>query len=162
MKRLLPSPLLSASLFALWLLLNQSVSAGHLVLAAAVAVVMPLLAAPLRPSPARLRRPGTLLRLILMVGGDVVRSNLEVGWGMLRSWRRMPRSAYVAIPLALHDAHGLAALAVITTVVPGTVWLELAPDRSAVLLHVWDVDDEAAFIAHYKARYERPLMEIFG
>ena len=55
----------------------------------------------------------------------------------------------------------LAALAVITTVVPGTVWSELAIDRSAVLLHVFDVDDQAAFVARYKARYERPLIEIF-
>jgi len=55
----------------------------------------------------------------------------------------------------------LASLAMITAVVPGTVWAELATDRSALLLHVFDVDDEAAFIAHYKSRYERPLQEIF-
>ena len=54
-----------------------------------------------------------------------------------------------------------ASLAIITTVVPGTVWSELAADRSAVRLHVFDVDDEAAFVALYKRRYERPLMEIF-
>jgi multicomponent K+:H+ antiporter subunit E len=45
--------------------------------------------------------------------------------------------------------------------VPGTVWSELAPDRSALLLHVWDVDEEPAFVARYKARYEKPLREIF-
>ena len=28
---------------------------------------------------------------------------------------------------------------------------------ASLLLHVFDLDDEAAFIAHYKARYERPL-----
>ena len=41
------------------------------------------------------------------------------------------------------------------------MWAELAVDRSAVLLHVFDVDDEAAFVADFKARYERPLKEIF-
>ena len=65
------------------------------------------------------------------------------------------------IPLELRDPGALATLAVVTTIVPGTVWCELALDRSAVLLHVLEVDDEAAFVAHYKARYERPLMEIF-
>jgi multicomponent K+:H+ antiporter subunit E len=29
------------------------------------------------------------------------------------------------------------------------------------LLHVFDLDDEALFIEHFKATYERPLMEIF-
>ena len=38
---------------------------------------------------------------------------------------------------------------------------ELAPDRSALLLHVFDVGDEADFVAHYKSRYEHPLQEIF-
>jgi multicomponent K+:H+ antiporter subunit E len=55
-----------------------------------------------------------------------------------------------------------AALAVITAVVPGTVWCELAPDRSAFRLHVFDVEeDDEAFVARFKARYERPLQEIF-
>jgi multicomponent K+:H+ antiporter subunit E len=41
------------------------------------------------------------------------------------------------------------------------VWCELALDRSVLLLHVFHVEDESAFVAHYKERYERPLMEIF-
>ena len=45
--------------------------------------------------------------------------------------------------------------------VPGTVWCELARDGSALLLHVWDAPDEAAFVAHYKQRYEQPPREIF-
>ena len=67
----------------------------------------------------------------------------------------------MVVPLELRDVHALAALAMITNVVPGTVWNELAPDRSRLLLHVYEVGDEAAFIAHYKAAYERPLKEIF-
>ena len=34
-------------------------------------------------------------------------------------------------------------------------------DASAVRLHVWDVQDEAAYIAHYKSTYEAPLLEIY-
>jgi multicomponent K+:H+ antiporter subunit E len=65
------------------------------------------------------------------------------------------------VPLELRDVHALAALTMITAVVPGTVWAELAPDRSACCIHVFDLDDEAAFIQHFKADYERPLKEIF-
>ena len=41
MKRLLPAPLLSASLFVLWIVLNQRLTTGHLLLAAALAILAP-------------------------------------------------------------------------------------------------------------------------
>lgn len=161
MKRLFPAPLLSANLFGLWLVLNQSVSAGHVLLAALLGVLIPRLTAPLRPLPVRIRRPRVLARLILRVGKDVLVSGAEVAWGLMRLPWRTPNGAFVRIPLDVSDPNALAALAVITTVVPGTVWSELAPDRSVLLLHVFDVRDETRFIAHYKSSYERPLKEIF-
>jgi len=76
--------------------------------------------------------------------------------------RRPPRGTFVLVPLELHDPHALAALAIICTVIPGAIWCELAPDRSALLLHVFDLEGEQAFIAHFKDSYEKPLKEIFG
>lgn len=161
MKRLLPAPLLSIALFALWLLLNLSVSPGNLLLGALLAILAPILLAPLRPQHAHVKRPWVVAKLIGRVGLDVITSNLQVARSVLSAKRRPPRSAFVHIPLALRDVHGLAALSMITTVVPGTVWSELALDRSMLLLHVFDLRDEAQFIEHFKHTYERPLMEIF-
>ena len=161
MKRLFPAPWLSLALWALWLLLNLSLSAGNLLLGAALAILAPVMFAPLRPLPVRIRRPGVILKLFFMVGRDVVASNIAVAWGVLRAGKNPPRSRFIKIPLDLRDANGLAALSMITTVVPGTIWSELALDRSVLLLHVFDLDDEAAFIEHFKTAYERPLMEIF-
>ena len=161
MRRWLPAPLLSVFLLVLWLLLSGSLDAGALLLGAALALALPVLSAPLRPFAVRMRRPRVALRLLAAVVRDVAVSNLSVARGVLRAGRVAPKSAFVVIPLDLRDANGLAALAMITTIVPGTVWSELALDRSALLLHVFDVDDEAVFVAHYKARYEQPLMEIF-
>lgn len=161
MKRLLPSPWLSLGLFGGWLLLTRSFSVGQVLLGLLVALLMPLLMAPLRPRPGPLRHWGVLLRLILRVGRDVLRSALDVARGVLRSRRQPPRGTFVVVPLALRDEHALAALAMITAVVPGTVWCELAPDRSALLMHVFDLDDEAAFLAHFRTDYEMPLKEIF-
>ena len=161
MKTWLPAPLLSAGLLALWLLLNDSLSAGHVAIGALAALVVPRLVAPLRPPAMRMRRPLTALRLIAVVCFDVVRSALQVAGGVLYAGRRPPRARFIVVPLELRDVHALAALALITTIVPGTVWSELAPDRTRLLLHVFDSDDDASFVAHYKARYEQPLREIF-
>lgn len=161
MKRLLPSPWLSLGLLGGWLLLNRSLSPGHWLLGTALAVALPLLMSPLRPQPGRLRRWGVLLRLVLRVGRDVLRSALQVAMGVCRAGSRPPRGTFVVVPLELRDEHALAALAMISAVVPGTVWSELAPDRSALLVHVFDLGHEADFIAHFKADYEHPLKEIF-
>jgi multicomponent K+:H+ antiporter subunit E len=161
MRRWLPSALLSVALATMWLALNRSVSPGHVLLGVVLGLLLPWLLAPLRPTPSPLRRPRVIARLVLRVGADVVVSALQVARGVLVARDEAPRARFVVVPLDLHDVHGLAALAVITTVVPGTVWAELAPDRSALLLHVFDVDDDAAFVDRFKARYERPLLEIF-
>ena len=159
--KLLPAPLTSASLFAMWILLARSSSLGNLLIALVLALVVPYLTRNLRPTRVRVRRPLVVVRYILTVGWDVLVSNLEVAWGVVRwRWRR-PDARFVVIPLELRDPVGLAALSMVTTVVPGTVWSELAFDRSAVMLHVWDVGDDEKFIARFKARYEQPLREIF-
>lgn len=162
MRRWFPSLILSAALWALWLVLNESLSPGHLILGGVIALAVPVLVAPLKPAAGRLHKPLVLARLILVVGHDVVRSALDVGHGILWSRRSPPRGSFVTIPLELRDPFGLAALSMITTVIPGTVWSELAPDSSALRLHVFDLPDEAEFVAYYKRRYERPLKEIFG
>ncbi len=157
--KIVPAPLLSAALFALWLLLARSTSAGTLALALAFAIVVPIVTSKLRPR-SRVRRPWVVVRFIVMVGYDVIASSLEVAWGVLRWWRT-PNSRFVVIPLELRAPVALTALSMVTTVVPGTVWSELAVDRSSLLLHVWDVTEEQAFVARYKRRYEKPLQEIF-
>lgn len=164
MRRWLPFPLLSAALCAMWLLLNDSVSPGNIVLGVLAGVLLPLWIAPLKPAGPPLRHVPVLVRLILRVGRDVVLSALTVGAAVLRSGgTRLPRSRFVPIPLDLRDPHGLAALAMITAVIPGTVWAELAPDSSVLLLHVFDLEEsEAEFVELFKARYELPLKEIFG
>lgn len=161
MKRLVPAPLLSCALGALWLVLQPSFGAVNLAGALILALGVPIVVAPLRPTPSRLRHPLRVARLVLVVGRDVVVSNFDVAVGVLAAGRRPLRPAFVTMPLEIRHPHALAALAVITTVVPGTVWCELARDSSALTLHVFDIDDEAAFVARYKARYERPLKEIF-
>lgn len=160
-KRLVPAPLSSAALLGLWLVLAREVSVGQVLLGVVLALALPILTSGLRPSVWRVQRPLLVARFLVAVGRDVLISNLEVGYGVITARWRTPRSKFVIIPLDLRDPLGLAALSMVTTVVPGTVWSELALDRSALLLHVWDVTDEAAFVARFKARYELPLKEIF-
>lgn len=161
LQKLVPAPLTSVAVLSLWLALARGAGAGHVLLGLAFALVVPILTTRLRPTRVRVRHPLVAVRYLLRVAYDVVRSSFEVAWGVVR-WRWRPaRSKFVVVPLELHDPLGLAVLAMVTTVVPSTIWSELALDRSALLLHVWDVGEESSFVARYKARYEAPLREIF-
>lgn len=161
MKRLLPWPLLSLALIVMWLVLNGSFSLGQLLLGVLFGVGAPALLAPLRPARPRVRHPLTVARLILTVGHDVIASTIDVFWTLLRNQSNPVHSRFVVIPLELRDPTALASLTMITTVVPGTVWCELARDSSAMLLHVWNVPNEAEFVVFFKRRYEQPLIRIF-
>ena len=161
MKRWLPAPLLSLALFALWLLLNRSLSVGQLLLGAMLALVIPVLTAGLRPVPVRVRRPGVALRLLLRVLADSVRSNFAVASLLLWPGSRRHAAGFVYVSLELRDPNALAVLAMIVCITPGTAWAELSLDRATLLLHVLEVDDAAAIAAYVKSGYERPLMEIF-
>ncbi len=161
MRRWLPSPPLSLALFFIWLLLNQTFDAATLLMAAILAVVVPLLTRSLRPATVRMRKPGVALRLAVRALGDMLYSALTVGTLLLTRRTADIHSGFVEIPLDVRDPNALAMLAMICCLTPGTAWGELSFDRSRLLLHVFDLNDEAAFIALIKERYEAPLMEIF-
>ena len=161
MKRLLPAPLLSLALFILWMVLNRTLSTGEALIGLFLSISIPLLTRGLRPLPVRVRHPVTILRLGLRVAADTVESN----WLTLRLFlfpgsRRHP-SGFVHIPLDLRDPNALAVLAMIVCITPGTSWAELSMDHSMLMLHVLELGDKPIFVAMVKARYERPLMEIF-
>ncbi len=161
LKKLAPAPLSSIALLALWLVLARSTSLGHVLVGLGLALAVPILTSKLRLTSVRVRRPLVVARYTLRVACDVVLSNFQVAWDVITGPRTRPQSTFVVVPLDLRDPVGLAALSMVTTIVPGTVWSEIALDRSALLLHAWDVGEESAFIAHFKARYEAPLREIF-
>ena len=116
----------------------------------------------LQPAKPRIRRWDLIPRLFGIVLLDIVRSNLAVAGLILTGGRHgQRRSGFVEIPLELRDPTALAILAVIVTTTPGTAWMEYDARRDAVLLHVFDLVDEAEWIGLIKGRYESLLLEIF-
>ncbi len=160
MKRLFPAPLISIVLVIVWPLLNQSWSLGHLALGALLAFAIPWFTEALRHEKAALRHPMKIVKLGLVVLWDIVTANIEVARRILGPEASIqPR--FVWLPLSITDPHGIVALAGIVTMTPGTLSSSLSEDRRFLLIHVLNVDDEAALIAGIKARYEAPLLDIF-
>ncbi len=161
MKRFVPSPPLSCTLFVVWLLLHQSLHATTLLSGAVMAIVVPLITQGLRPATVRMRKPGVALRLARDALIDMLVSALNVARLVLTRRNAHLNGYFVQIPLELRDPNGLAVLAMIMCLTPGTAWGELSFDRSTLLIHVFDLIDEEEFVKNVKQRYERPLLEIF-
>lgn len=159
-RRWLPHPVTSAVLFVVWLLLNRSLSAGHILLAATLGVLIPLFTRRFFPEPVTIGRIGTILRFIVIVLWDIVVASFTVARLTLGPTAKL-RPRFIRIPVALGDDFALTALASTISLTPGTVSVELAPDREHILIHALDVDDEAALVRTIKERYEAPIKEIF-
>jgi multicomponent K+:H+ antiporter subunit E len=162
MSRILPFPLFSLALLALWLLLAGSVRPGALLMGALLGLIGGAALALLAPPRGGLRRlrpiPG-LLRDILV---EIIRSNNAVARIILRRDPDAPRrSGFVTIPLTMRSPYGLAALACILTATPGTVWVDYDAKSGTMLLHVLDLIDPDDWVRIVKGRWEAQLMEIF-
>jgi multicomponent K+:H+ antiporter subunit E len=156
------SPVLVAGLMAFWLTLNQTLSPGHMVLGLSLAVLIAWAGSTLRPLHARVRRIDVAVVLALLVLADVARSNVHVARVVLGlTGRRAVTSQFLDIPLDLRDPHGLAALVVIITCMPGTVCVGMSAGGESMRLHVLDLQGAAALVRLIKDRYERRLMRIF-
>lgn len=162
MRRLLPYPLFSFSLLVMWLLLNQSLSRGHLLLGVVVGIAGGWIMTTLRRERVKIRFGWAALKLIGIVLSDIVRSNIAVGRIILfgRADARHT-SGFILIPLELTNHYGLATLALIITATPGTLWVQHDAQRSVLLIHVFDLVDEEGWIRLIKHRYERLLLEVF-
>ena len=157
--RLFPAPLASAVLGVTWLLLNQSASVGQLLIAAVLAVGLPLLTQRFRPDRPRPGAWGVAARLAGVVLYDIVMSNIAVARLILGPTSRI-RSGWVWVPLDIRDPHGIVALAGIITLTPGTLSARLTDDRRHLLVHALNLDDEVVLVQQIKQRYEEPLRRI--
>jgi multicomponent K+:H+ antiporter subunit E len=161
MKRWPSVTLFTVTLFALWLLLNDTLAPGQLLLGLVLTVAAALATAAIRPLRARPHHLPAAIRLFFVVLFDIARSNIAVAGVILGPAKRRFNSGFMKIPIDLRDPYGLAALACIITSTPGTVWAGLSPDGCTLTIHVLDLQDEETWVRTIKDRYEHPLIEIF-
>lgn len=158
----LPYPFVSLALCALWLLLNQTLDPLNLLFGAALGIAAPLLTRRLQPlGYPRLRAPRAIVRLLAMASWEIVHSCFNVCRIILFRRADTVNSQFIRVPLTMRDPYGLAMLSCLINMTPGTVWVELLPERHELSLHVFDLHDTDWWIATITERYERPLMEIF-
>lgn len=161
LSRLVPVPLHSIFLLVVWLMLNTTVSLGHIVLGSVLAIVIPLLCAPLRSPQPKVKKPMMAIRYALSVLKDIVIANIEVAILVMGPMHKI-KPGWVAVPLDLTGTLPITVLASTVTMTPGTVSADISKDEKWLYVHVLNMPhDEQEVIDFIKQRYETRVMEIF-
>ena len=92
---------------------------------------------------------------------DIIRSNIAVTSILLSGQKRPRTSGFIVVPLRIRNPSALAILSIVLTSTPGTAWLDYNSARRELLIHVFDLVDEAEWIDLIANRYERLLLEMF-
>jgi multicomponent K+:H+ antiporter subunit E len=157
-----PMPLHTIMLLVVWLMLNNTMSLGHILLGTVLAVLIPMLCAPLRVPHATIKRPLKAVSYILIVLKDIVVANFEVALLVIGPMRKI-KPGFVAVPLDLNDTLAITILTSTVTMTPGTVSCDISKDRDWLYVHVLDMpENEQEVIDLIKQRYESRVKEIFG
>ncbi|TRY29074.1 Na+/H+ antiporter subunit E [Aliiglaciecola sp. M165] len=159
--RAFPMPSHSLMLLIVWLMINSTVSLGHILLGTVLAIAIPLLCAPLRVPQSGIKKPLKALLYVFVVLKDIVVANLQVALLVLGPLRKI-KPGFVAVPLDLPDTLPITVLASTVTMTPGTVSADVSKDQKWLYVHVLDMpDNEQEVIDLIKNRYESRIKEIF-
>lgn len=160
-RHLLPHPFLSGVVLILWLLLNNSLSAGQIVLGIIVALAIPRLTTGFWTPRSHPVAPAALLGYVGIVLIDILLANFTVARQVLgRS--RVLKPAFFHVPLALESPMAISILANTITLTPGTVTCQVDEEQRRLLVHALHTEDPAEEAATIKSRYEARLLHIFG
>ena len=102
MTRIFPQPFHTLLLTAVWLLLNNSMSLGHILLGLILGIVIPIVCQPLRIPQPKIAKPFKLIPYVLVVLKDVIIANIEVAILVLGPVKRI-QPGFIAYPLTPKD-----------------------------------------------------------
>lgn len=161
MRRLLPRPALSLTLFLLWAVLSNAASLATLLLGAILALALPHIVAPFWPDALRIRRPVALLKFATRIAWDMLLANWAVARRVVGPVAAL-HPAFIEVPLDLRDPFAATVLGSIVSLTPGTVSVDVDRERWVLQLHALDAPDPELLIRQIKQHYEQPVKEIFG
>lgn len=149
---------LNLLLTLVWMAVSGSFSLANLLLGFTLALLVVAFVAPAlseRDTGYRVVRFVALGWLFLQ---ELARSNVRVARDVLRPRFRF-RPGIVAVPLDATSNAEITLFANMVTLTPGTLSLDVHPDRTVLWVHAMDVRDPDALRAALKSGFERRILE---
>ena len=146
-------------LAAVWVALTGDISVASLVFGLALGGLVVAFSRPLGPYPVFAKvRPVKFVGLLAFLAREIVVANLKVVAAVLGP-RRLLRPAVVAVPLDLEGEERIAVLSNLISLTPGTLSLDVSPDRKTLYVHTMSTSSPDALRREIKDGFERRVME---
>jgi multicomponent Na+:H+ antiporter subunit E len=151
--------LFNVVLAVIWALLMGSIDLPNLVVGFLLGYAVLWLAQPVLGATGYFRRGPQALRFLAYFIKEVLISNLLVAREVL-SWRPRRRPAVIAVPLDARTDAEITLLAVVVTLTPGSLSLDVSEDRSKLYVHTMFLETPEALSKEIKDGFERRVLEL--
>lgn len=107
-------------------------------------------------------KTGQAIRFVLFFLWELLIANLRVARDVLRPGPLSVKPRVIGIPLEQHNDVPLLLLAIIISLTPGTLLLDISDNRKTMFLHVIHAPDEKQVEREIKQGFERQVMRLFS
>lgn len=142
-----------------WAALTGSFTLSGLIVGYALGYAALWLAQPLFPQPSPyFLRTWRALRLAAVFAYELIVSSLEVVWDVITPEHKS-RPRIIEMPLDVEGEFAILLATNLISLTPGTLSLDITPDRKRLIVHAMFADDPAAVVASLK-RFEKLVKEV--
>ena len=106
------------------------------------------------------RRVWRVIKLVAFFLYELVVSSVRVAWDVLTP-TQLSNPAIIEMPLDVKSDIEILLVTNLISLTPGTLSLDVSPDRKTLIVHAMFADDPEALIAELKDGMERKVMEVF-
>jgi multicomponent Na+:H+ antiporter subunit E len=106
------------------------------------------------------RRVYRAIRLVLFFLWELVVSSIRVAWDILTPSHHS-NPAILEMPLDVESDIEILLVTTLISLTPGTLSLDVTPDRKTLIVHAMFADDPEALVAELKSGMERMVKEVF-
>jgi multicomponent Na+:H+ antiporter subunit E len=151
------------ALVLLWAAITANFSTANLVLGAAIALAALGFLRRSVSRPLQFNKLHAAVKLTLSFVAELMISAFRVAKIVLTpNLGSVLRPAIVAFPLSVKSDAEIAALANLITLTPGTLSIDVSPDRAVLYVHVLSFTTREQFVAELAKGFERQVQEVFA
>lgn len=144
-----------------WMFLQDTLTVNHFILGYIIGLAIVYVGSQRTGVEFYLRRPIAAIKLCVVFLSVLIKSCLRVAYIILHP-RMDITPGIVAVPLEVKTDAQITLFAGLITVPPGTLSVDVSPDRKYLYVHVLEMDDPQQAIDSLKRTLEHRIMEVFA